>query len=175
MAVEYIAWSMKQKVGNPTAKVILLALANYAGKDGTCYPGQKTLQTIAEGSESTVRRALKHLENAGLISRKKRGKQGGGRTTDLYILNIENQQKSKPVNMTAKGGKPVTGDRIKPVKAVTGDITVSNNRQYPPYIPPEVWHEYLEHRKDVKATMTPRALRLVVLQLDEAVEEALED
>ena len=60
-------WASKQKTGNGTNKLVLICLANYADDKNTCFPSFKTLISITEMSRSTIIRALKNLEQLGLI------------------------------------------------------------------------------------------------------------
>lgn len=43
MSVQAMTAAFALKVENPTAKLVLLALANYADQDGRCWPSQKKL------------------------------------------------------------------------------------------------------------------------------------
>lgn len=67
----------------PTAKLVLLKLADYAGEDGgNIFPGQEKLAPYIGISARQVRRHLKDLEEAGLISIHRRG---NGRTNTYKI------------------------------------------------------------------------------------------
>lgn len=87
MSVEAIAWAAKQKAGSPGAKLVLIALANYANEDGECWPSQATLAQWTEQGERTIRRHLIDLEQLGLITRKARTSSGNF-TSDLILLNV---------------------------------------------------------------------------------------
>ena len=170
MAVEYIAWALKQKVNNPTAKIILISLANYAGKNGTCYPGQSTLADLAEVSDRSVRTAIKHLEKLGLVSRKKRGKKGGGRSSDLFVLNLT---ETKAENSSGKGGKAEAGFHIKPEVAASRDINrqgePSDNKTpiIPNWLDEDLWEEYKSHLKELGKRLSSTAEYRQIKQLDE--------
>ena len=72
MSWSALDWASKQKTGNGTNKLVLLCLANYADDKNTCFPSYKTLISITEMSRSTIIRALKSLEDIGLIEIKER-------------------------------------------------------------------------------------------------------
>jgi hypothetical protein len=77
-------WARSVTTGSPTRKSILLALANYANKDGgSCYPRIKKLWQDTELSDAAIRKALIELEHLGAISRNmRRGARGE------YTLNL---------------------------------------------------------------------------------------
>jgi predicted ArsR family transcriptional regulator len=67
--------------------LVLLALVEHADDDGVCWPGQERLAQMTRVNSRTVRRALKRLEQIGLIQRTRRwAEDGGGRTSDLIRL-----------------------------------------------------------------------------------------
>lgn len=68
MSSEATTWAMRQNVGDPCRKLVLLGLANNASKTGEhAFPGVKTLAEDAECSTRSVQRHLKLLVEAGLI------------------------------------------------------------------------------------------------------------
>lgn len=88
MSVEAIAWALSVRTGNPSAKFVLVALANYADQTGICWPSQKLLAEQTEQSVDTVQRRLSELVEVGLVARSRRQtKRGlGGRASDIYQL-----------------------------------------------------------------------------------------
>jgi hypothetical protein len=84
MSVKAIGWAFEQKVDDPLAKLVLLALADhYNESTGDAWPSIDRLVAITEGSRSTVIRKLKKLEQVGFISREKRYNK-----TDVYRMNF---------------------------------------------------------------------------------------
>ena len=84
MSVKAIGWAFEQKVDDPLAKLVLLALADhYNESTGDAWPSIDRLVSITEGSRSTVIRKLKKLEQVGFISREKRYNK-----TDVYRMNF---------------------------------------------------------------------------------------
>jgi DNA-binding FadR family transcriptional regulator len=51
-------------------KLVLLALADCANDEGLCWPSIATLKTKSGASERTVQRAIKHLEDMGVLTRR---------------------------------------------------------------------------------------------------------
>lgn len=100
MSVEAITWANKQRTGSPGAKLVLLALANYADEDGYCYPSQATLAIVTEMSRDSIARHMKALEALGLLAREGRFDKTGRRTTDMVRLLIS------PMGTPANCGVP---------------------------------------------------------------------
>lgn len=85
MSYKALTWALEQKVGNPTAKLVLALLADYANNhDYTAFPAQATLAQRAHCSQRQITRLLKTLEQAGFIARFKRGYN----TSDIIQLNV---------------------------------------------------------------------------------------
>ncbi len=91
-------------------KFVLVALADMADEKETCYPGQERLAKMTGTSVSTVRRAVKTLEESGAISRQARGIAGGGRTSDRYFLNTNQPICTVRGNRSSEAPKPVNDD-----------------------------------------------------------------
>lgn len=122
MSIKALNWAFDQTV--PMAeKFALVVLANYADDKHSCFPSQQRIATDMGASVTTARRSVKALEERGLVRRQKRGKDGGGRTSDRYVLAVE-PTSPIPTNKTAKGGVTGQSDRFIPVnlEGVTGQI-----------------------------------------------------
>lgn len=84
MSIKAVGWAFDQQLGDPMAKLTLIALADhYNESSGDCWPSIERLMQYTEASRSTVIRKLKLLEERGFISRKKRYN-----NTDLYRINF---------------------------------------------------------------------------------------
>lgn len=70
-------------------KFILVALADMADEELSCYPGQATLARMTGASVRTVGRALADLEEQGLLSREQRRRKDGFRSSDRFVLHID--------------------------------------------------------------------------------------
>lgn len=88
MSVKAITWAFEQTTTLPVDKLILLALADYADQDGTCFPPQTNLAARGMCSIDTVQRVLKRLISAGLVTREKRYGSTGSRMSDCYRLQL---------------------------------------------------------------------------------------
>lgn len=86
MSYQALAWARSIKTGSFATKAILMAIANYADENGTCFPSQAQLADDTELSKRTIVRSMEILEEAGLLSRSRRHRSDGTRTSDLIIL-----------------------------------------------------------------------------------------
>lgn len=67
MSVDAIRWAYRQKTGSASAKSVLVAIADHAGTDLTCYPSLDRLVEKTELSRNTVKAAIDRLEELGLV------------------------------------------------------------------------------------------------------------
>jgi DNA-binding transcriptional regulator YhcF (GntR family) len=67
MSLTAMVWALKQKVGNPAAKLVLLKIADNANDRGLAWPSISTIAEICEIDKTTVRRHLKRLEELNLV------------------------------------------------------------------------------------------------------------
>lgn len=93
MSIQAVAWAIEARVGSPTLKCILMAVANYANEEGRCWPSQERLAHDTEMTERSVRDGLKKLEEQGFIIRSARYA-NGSRRVDMIQLSY---RKSLPV------------------------------------------------------------------------------
>ncbi len=68
------------------AKVVYIYLKDHSNKEGTCWPGIKTIAASVSLSRSTVKRALDDLVKAGLVEKSSRWRENGGLTSNLYRI-----------------------------------------------------------------------------------------
>jgi len=109
------SWALKQRVGDPVLKILLLAAANYADPDGKCWPKVETLAFDSEVSKRTIQRKLVDLQKLGLIRVQQRYDQKGKQIESLIFLLMEGEG-----DMLA----PPVG-RVTPVCHGEGDTTLS--------------------------------------------------
>ncbi len=88
MSVVATRWAKRLRV-RTTCRVVLNALADYADKEGRCWPSQTTLAAETGLAIRTIRLVLAELTAAGVITRTHRGNGMGGRATDLIVLRLE--------------------------------------------------------------------------------------
>lgn len=80
------AWSIQ---GLPsTQKFLLVALADFADEMHSCYPGQEKLAGMVGVQRQAVSKNLGELEAAGFISRSRRSRSDGSRSSDRFVLSV---------------------------------------------------------------------------------------
>lgn len=67
-------------------KTVYIYLKDHANKEGTCWPGIKTIAAGVSLSRSTVKRALDDLVRAGLLEKSSRWRENGSLTSNLYRI-----------------------------------------------------------------------------------------
>lgn len=103
MSYRALNWAWEANL--PTSqKFVLVALADMADENESCFPGQERLARMVGGSVSTVRRAVKSLEDAGYLSRQQRRGADGMRTSDRYRLNVNRSICAVDVTGQSEGG-----------------------------------------------------------------------
>ena len=85
------ALAMRQTGLKPATKIVLYWLADHHNeRSGECFPRIARLAELCEMSRRSVETHLAELEAAGLIERALRFREGGGKTSNTYILNLTN-------------------------------------------------------------------------------------
>ena len=129
MSWSALAWASNQKTGNGTNKLVLIALANYADDNNSCFPSYKTLIILTELSQRTIARSLKQLEENSFITIKQRFseyEQSARQTSNFYQLNINVQFNLTPSHID----HPPSHIDHPPIVRVTSHITNHNKPNY---------------------------------------------
>jgi len=117
-----MTWVLDQRF-EPTDLAVMMILANWANDDGYCWPGQTKILSKIDMSKRTLIRRLADLEERGFITRERRHRQGGQRTSDAYTILMTEQdahlREGQGANLS-----PVTGgiDQV-PTVAPTRDTS----------------------------------------------------
>lgn len=89
MSFVAVNWAWQQTGLTPHQKLVLLALANRHNPDLGCFPSLRAIATDVNCSKSTVQRALRHLQEAGLIAVEPDTRENGSATSNRYHLAFE--------------------------------------------------------------------------------------
>lgn len=106
MSVKLMWSAMTVKAGSPTAKLILLKLADNANDKGECWPSLKNIAEHCEVSQKTVITNIKKLEDLGYVKKINRFNDKG-KTSNLYVITIaegapvEGNSSSEPCEKTS--------------------------------------------------------------------------
>jgi DNA-binding MarR family transcriptional regulator len=91
-------------------RAIYVALASFArSEDGRAWPSLATIAGRAGCSTATAKRALKKLEAAGYLVRRRRRMHGNRRLTTVYYL-------GDPPSDSGKPARPATPPNVRPFK-----------------------------------------------------------
>lgn len=80
----------------PTAKLVLMSLADAADDYGVCWPSASTLARKCGISTRTVRRILHELVQCGLIRAEPQFRKDGSRTANRYVMALRRGDKMTP-------------------------------------------------------------------------------
>lgn len=68
------------------AKAVYMYLKDRMNSERKCWPGIRRIAADLHLSRSTIKRAIKELEQGGYIQRTRRNRENGGSTSNLYFL-----------------------------------------------------------------------------------------
>lgn len=189
--VSTLVWGRSKAKGH--VLMLLLALADQANDDGYCWPKQSTLaRRLRLGSDRAVRKAIDAAEQLGELSTIHRTNEGRF-IGNAYQINLEvlrsqediwdapPEPQFRPSTDHRNHSSATTGTTV-PV--TTGTTVPNNNRQLQPsrkpstdgvslpeWLPEEAWGDFLQHRKAVKAPVTPLAATRLIRTLTELREQ----
>lgn len=98
MSNEALTWAFNQKLKPSTDKFVLIALADYADENGSCFPSHQKTADRTGASVATVRRAVQRLEESGYITVERRHRGDGSQSSNRYVLNLKGAQTSPAQN-----------------------------------------------------------------------------
>ena len=71
------------------AVTVYVYLRDRSNKEGSCWPGVKTIARELKLSPRTVQRAMRDLEKVGLVTRQARYRENGSYTSNKYFLHTK--------------------------------------------------------------------------------------
>lgn len=166
MSIHAVSAAFKYDCPNPSAKLVLLALANYANAEGVAYPSVDLVSKETGLSERTVRSCLKALADCGAISITARRRRDGSQASSEYNLNIQGaaiapRDADRVQIMSSQGARfaPLTtfepSLEPKDIVVETTDAPKAKDRTYPEAF--EIaWKAYPHHKG---RSSKPNALR----------------
>lgn len=90
MSNEAITWAFRQQLPS-TDKFVLIALADYADEELSCFPSHKKTAERVGASVATVKRAIARLTEGDYIRVEKRNRNDGSITSNRYVINVARQ------------------------------------------------------------------------------------
>ncbi|MDF2994662.1 MAG: hypothetical protein K0R27_299 [Xanthobacteraceae bacterium] len=141
MSVDASYWAWRITSLAPGAKLVLMALADYADEEHCCWPSRRMLAERSVQSPETVSRRLADLEAAGLIERTPRVGPNGGRTSDMIRLLITVQKGTPPCQIDKAPPRQsdeaplVSGDKAPLSTVTTQEPSIEPSIEEPPIAP----------------------------------------
>lgn len=135
MSYRFLKAAWKADTGTHTAKLVLIALADYANDQGTAWPSMSTLAGRCSLSKRAVIMNIGALEKRGLISKRKALGKGS-----IYTLQLVNED-HHPVNEDHQStGEPESppGEPESPVLVHEDHQPVHEDHPNPQYTPEEL-------------------------------------
>ena len=169
MSFEAVSWALEAPVSG-TQKVLLIGVASHADRYGdNAWPSIETLARYAYVDARSVQRAIGELVKAGFLYRDVNG--GGSRQTashmrpNLYRLNMAKTHAAHP--MTPASPEP----SIEP--SLNHPLNTSARKRAAPIAKPDdvdeqTWNDWLQLRKDKKASVTVTVLKSAITEAAKA-------
>lgn len=92
MSIQAVSWALETECPSSAAKLVLVALANYADEYGECFPSLAKLAQIAGTTRQNVSQHIKKLSEAGLVAKQERERRNGSQASNVYVLSINGCQ-----------------------------------------------------------------------------------
>lgn len=114
MSIQAVAWVLDQQVKDPTAKLVLISLANSMnGKTGKCFPSFKRLMQESSCARITIIRKLQWLEENGWIGINREFADDGRQLANSYTIHFEGiNLKREGIRLIPEGISNDTGEGI---------------------------------------------------------------
>lgn len=149
-------------------KLVLLALADCANDEGSCWPSMATLVKKCSKGERTVQASIKSLVKLGHITRDERPGKGC-----LYTVHPRNNcapaKSAPPQKLTPtpaeSADKPSRTIIVEEAKASPTKRAKPEQVEIPDWIPAEPWAGFVAMRKEQGKPLKGRALTLAITEL----------
>lgn len=178
---------------NASQKAVLISLADNANDEGVCWPSIDYIATRTCLSVRAVQNAIKYLQKVGLLVVSDRNGRSNIYTikTDGYTGDPRKSctpAESAPPQKTSKPPQNLhpTPAESAEAPANAAPITINNHHrtviepsntgarsnravldvELPTWLPDDIWSDWVEHRKNVKAPLTQKAAELCLRKLD---------
>ena len=92
MSIRIMSHVWNMEIEDSTAKLALMALADFADDDGYCFPSYEVLAKKISKSKRTAIRAVEKLTELGFLQKEKRELKDGTSSANLYKILSENER-----------------------------------------------------------------------------------
>ena len=160
MSVRAMAWAWRQQLSGPE-KLVLMAVADHADDEGICWPGNAHIARKCNLSQRSVQRHIKNLIDNGYMTARRRYRETGGQTSNLYVLNVEG------VTHSHGGGDSVSwGDDTSDTPITIIEPSIESTTTTVPE-----WMEILSEKDKPEPDTVRRMLKWAVTHDDTALRE----
>ena len=123
MSIQAVGWALAQEIASSSAKFVLVAIANYADKDGRCWPSQKAVAFDTSLTDRSIRKAIAVLEDLGFIKRVERRRPDGSRASDVIQIVAFDTGKLQPEDFSGgmEESSAPTGKKFRAPRKSTTD------------------------------------------------------
>lgn len=165
MSVQAISWAMAQRAGSPSAKLLLMVMANSHTVAGSFFPSHGYLAEQTEMSRSSVKRHLAKLEEQGLIRIRNRKRASGAKTSNEYELVVP---EGLYEGMVQSDPSPQVNLTHGTVQSEPSSYSRSLFSSLPAWVDLDLIDEWLQHRKELRKPVTPTAANRMIASLERA-------
>ncbi|CCD28666.1 conserved hypothetical protein [Candidatus Glomeribacter gigasporarum BEG34] len=152
----------------PTAKFVLILLADNANDQGVCWPSIPKICERTCFSERTVHGAIKWLEQRALL----RANRSNGRHTS-YILTPQ-EYSEPPQELRSNHKEPSLEPSEEPSKGACASRAALCELKRPDWLPEDAWRDWVSYRKTHKSRFTEKAAELSLCELAKLRERGFE-
>ena len=124
MSNRALTWAFDQELKSGP-KFVLVALADWADDEGSCFPGIKTIAKRVGSVESAAKENLAKLKRAGLVVEERRTRPNGARTSNRYWLQMRGRANLEPES-----------ENLEPESGGESEPPVVNHQKRTPSTPP---------------------------------------
>ena len=167
MSIKIMSHVWNMEIEDSTAKLALMALADFSDDEGYCFPSYEVLAKKISKSKRTAVRVVDKLAELGFVQKEKRELKDGTSSTNLYKIIIENPRVTQAhprvtsvndrVTPTTPYGDtddtprvtsvtPPSDTRVTPINITTNEPSIepSINRQLTPLPPKPSLPDFLD-------------------------------
>lgn len=160
MSAQAVTWAYKQNISPPTAKFVLVTLADAANGEGYCWPGQQRLMQLTGMSERALRDQIKTLEVLGYIHRERRTRSNGSRTSDGYwLLGFADLPADIAASLPADSAANQPAEFAARTNSQPADSAAPNRQNLPPHTNPKGEPKGLESSSSTQTLAAPAPQR----------------
>ncbi len=161
---------------------VFVVLADHANDAYECWPSISRISKLTGMTQQSVRNQLRMLKNFGIISIEHRGKKPPSLTNMYRFLppHLPPKRNDSPPSTKKEGGtqrndSPPLNETIDKQEPIEQELVEQEKKAASAAEIPEIleskkfrtaWDDYLTHRKEKRATMTPTAITRALVKLE---------